>query len=172
MGNGRSLQFIKSATSSSSSTASITNVFSSTYDVYQVQLGWEKQTSGNVNLRLLDSGGSAISDSEYDFAYLQTASFNTFGTYKQTGQTSFPELFFASTTVGGGVMLYIFNPSNSSSYTFIQGQYTGCYDGGGGGGQGRKLIGVHNVTEEITGLQLVCSSGTISATIDAYGVKK
>ena len=171
MANGKSLQFIKSATSSSSTTASISDVFSSTYDVYQVQLNWEKQTSSNVSLRLLDSGGSAISDAEYDFAYLQTASFNTFGLYNQTGQTSFPEVFFASTTVGGGVMLYIFNPSNSSSYTFIQGQYTGYYDGAGGGGQGRKLIGVHNVTEEITGLQLVCPSGTISATIDVYGVK-
>ena len=68
MGNGRSLQFIKSATSSSSSTASITNVFSSTYDVYQVQLGWEKQTSGNVNLRLLDSGGSVLTGSHYSVA--------------------------------------------------------------------------------------------------------
>ena len=165
------LQFIKSATSSSSSTASITDVFSPTYDVYAIQLGWEKQTSGNVNLRLIDSGGSVISDSEYDFTYLQTASFNNFGEYRQTAQTSFPELFFASTTVGGGIILYVFNPNDSSSYTFIQGQYTGFYDGGGGGGQGRKFNGVHKVTEQITGLQLVCQSGTISATIDAYGVK-
>jgi len=165
------LRFIKSATSSSSSTASITDVFSSTYDVYAIQIGWEKQTSGNVNLRLLDSGGSSISAAEYDFAYLQTASFNTFGLYNQTGQTSFPEVFFASTTVGGGVILYVFNPNDSSSYTFIQGQYTGYYDGAGGGGQGRKFNGVHKVTEQITGIELVCQSGTISATIDAYGVK-
>ena len=83
MGNGRSLQFIKSATSSSSSTASITNVFSSTYDVYQVHLGWEKQTSGNVNLRLLDSGGSAISgwDHVISLSYVNKSNGNGGETY-------------------------------------------------------------------------------------------
>jgi hypothetical protein len=165
------LQFIKQVTTSSTSTASVTDVFTSTYDVYAVSFDWIKQTSGNVNLRLIDSGGSVISDSEYDFAYLNTASFNTFFQYKQTGQTSFPELFYASTTVGGGQMAYIFNPNDSSSYTFLTGQHSGYYDGAGGGGQGRKQIGVHKVAEQITGLQLVCQSGTISATINVYGVK-
>ena len=166
-----SLEFIKSATSSSSSTASISDVFTSSYDVYAISLDWVKQTSANVNLRLIDSGGSVISDSEYDMAYLNTASFGSFFQYRQTGQTSFPELFFASTTLGGGVIAYIFNPNDSSSYTFLQAQHSGYYDGAGGGGQGRKIIGVHKVAEQITGLQLVCGSGTISATINVYGVK-
>tara|TARA_R100000951_G_scaffold112342_1_gene112545 strand:- start:434 stop:943 length:510 start_codon:yes stop_codon:yes gene_type:complete len=166
-----SLEFIKQVTTSSTSTASVTDVFTSSYDVYAISFDWIKQTSGNVNLRLIDSGGSVISDSEYDLAYLNLASYNTFFEYKQTNQTSFPELFFASTTVGGGVMAYIFNPNDSSSYTFLQAQHSGYYDGAGGGGQGRKIIGVHKVAEQITGLQLVCGSGTISATINVYGVK-
>jgi len=165
------LEFIKQVTSSATSTVSVTDVFTSTYDVYAVSFDWIKQTSGNVNLRLIDSGGSVISDSEYDFAYLATNSFNSFSQYRQTNQTSYPELFFASTTVGGGEMAYIFNPNDSSSYTFLLGNYTGYYDGAGGGGLGRKQIGVHKVAEQITGLQLVCQSGTISATINVYGVR-
>jgi hypothetical protein len=64
--------------------------------------------------------------------------------------------------------MYVFNPFNSSSYTFFQSQSVGYYSSGL---IGYKMIGVHTVAEQILGLEFFPTSGTFDLTINVYGVK-
>ena len=58
------LQFIKSVSGSSISSLSLTNCFSSNYDVYQLQVNYNNGSgNNNLSIRLLDSGGSQVSTS-------------------------------------------------------------------------------------------------------------
>ena len=68
-----SLEFIKSATGSNVASVSVTDCFSAKYDVYMVSITkWNYVNSSVVaGMRFIDSGGSVISDSEYDHANLQ-----------------------------------------------------------------------------------------------------
>ena len=168
------LQFIKSASGTSVSSLSVTDCFSASYDVYKIVLTeFEIINAGAVGrLRLLDSGGSVISDSEYDYANLDMPSFTGFSEDRSTSAT-FINRFTADTRniyETGGIALYIYNPYDSSSYTFTQQQNT--FFNNGNGGQGTKGIGVHKSTEQISGINFSLSSGNIeNIAVSVYGVK-
>ena len=89
---------------------------------------------------------------------------------KSTGATS----FFSHTELNtsndsGGALSYLFNPFNSSSYTFHLAQTDG-YDSSNNF-QSKKIIGVHKNTTTITGFNYFADSGTFSATIRTYGLR-
>ena len=169
-----SLQFIKSVSSSASVTSvDITNCFSDKYDVYMLtfaDIDINGAGAENIDIRLLDSGGSSISASEYDYAGLVLRYGSSFSEVRDTSASQF--LYGAgyvdAVTVGaGGLIAYIYNPFDSSSYTFLQHQQANTASH-----SGQKYIGVHKSAEQITGLQIRVDSGTIdrfSASI--YGVK-
>ena len=56
------------------------------YDVYMININsFDQATSSTyLNMRLLDSGGSVISDSEYDFAELQMTTYTSFQENRNT----------------------------------------------------------------------------------------
>jgi hypothetical protein len=165
-----SLEFIKSATVSSVSSVSVTDCFSDKYDVYKIIFhSFEKQTSAdNLGLRLIDSGGSIISDSEYDRALLQLQPDQAFTEVRHTNQTSlFSVIYQSVNSVGAGSTIYLFNPYDSSSYTFYINQ-SNSFDGKM---VGRKHIGVHKVAEQTSGFNFFVSNGTFSMDISVYGVK-
>lgn len=170
------LEFIKSASGTSVSSLSVSDCFSNKYDVYQVLLNPTDNSNSNAvaNLRFLDSGGSVISASEYDYAALNLAAATTFAERRATGQTSIQRLGTAHTgTVdGASAVIYIYNPYDSSSYTFAQFQGQARANTGSVNGYGVKGIGVHKSAEQLSGLNIFPSAGTFDTIgIQVYGVK-
>jgi|TARA_B100001250_G_scaffold398558_1_gene406958 hypothetical protein len=173
------LQFIhKETISGSTSTTNVTSCFTSDYDVYKIY-STGISTAGtdyvDLNMRLIDSGGSVISDNEYNYANLNMLTWTSFTETSSENQSSFLRAFSESTdqapeSQGGEITVY--NPNSSSSYTFIT--YANSQKYGGSYMTGLKGIGVHTVAETITGFQLLESNGSrpySSGVILVYGVK-
>jgi hypothetical protein len=166
------LEFIKSASGTSVSSLSITDCFSDKYDVYVLSIAKEhSDTDGSIRLKFIDSGGSTISDLEYDSCLLNMGASYGFLENRYTGLGYINRAGVSGNTIAEstGNITYIYNPYNSSSYTFTQMQDAGVVALGFFGGKG---IGVHKSAEQLTGLVLEDSSGTfgfIEASV--YGVK-
>jgi len=173
------LQFIhKETISGSTSTTNVTSCFTSDYDVYKIY-STGISTAGtdyvDLNMRLIDSGGSVISDNEYNYEKLNMLTWTSFTETSSENQSSFLRAFSESTdqapeSQGGEITVY--NPNSSSSYTFIT--YANSQKYGGSYMTGLKGIGVHTVAETITGFQLLESNGSrpySSGVILVYGVK-
>jgi len=166
------LEFIKSASGTSVSTLDVTDCFSADYDVYFVSISKGDFSAQTYNLlRFLDSGGTVISASEYDYATLDMYANASFAELRGTSQTSIPNfgLSNSGTADFGGISFYIYNPYDSSSYTFVAGQSSAQHSGGG---RGSKFIGVHKSAEQLSGIQMGRVSGTIdNLTVNVFGVK-
>ena len=148
------------------------NVFSDKYDVYKI-------TSSNINtastsasdnaIRLLDSTGTVIDQTEYDYAQLILRAETTFGEGKNTNQTSIPN-FFALTDQkpeGMGTVGYIYNPFDSGSYTFFLHQNSFAVDSVT---RGLKGIGVHKSAESCRGFRAIFEFAVDSGFISVYGL--
>jgi len=166
------LQFIKSASGSSVSSLSVTDCFSADYDVYYVSIS-KADFTGNAytQIRFLDSSGSLINQTEYDYATLDMYANASFAQLRGTSQTSIPNFALAQSGSAdfGGISMYIYNPFDSSSYTFvtIQSSSFSSY------GRGSKHIGVHKSAEQLSGIQMNRSDGATmdNLTVNVYGVK-
>jgi len=171
------LEFINSFknTTGGIATFQLTNIFSDKYDVYKIVYEYKgNDISGYVRFKLIDSGGSVISDAEYSKASLAMRSYNTFFENKNNGtSTNMGEVGYNQDFGAGGEMT-IFNPYDSSSFTFAINSNAGGTTSGGNL-FGYKSINSHNVAEQITGLEFSVTGGGsyyfnyIQASI--YGVK-
>jgi len=172
------LQFIKSTSITAGvTTVNVDNVFSDQYDVYYCQVvGVFHDTdvsNGIEGIRLIDSSGSVITASEYDNATLVLKADTSFQEVNNTSN-SYMNMYLITDQLSDGSSsssFYIYNPYNSSSYTFMQYQSTGANSGSKWGGKG---ISVHKSAETIRGLQLYESNGARTfggGTINVYGVK-
>ena len=168
------LEFIKSETITTSvSSLDVTDVFSADYDVYKIVTN-EISTTGTATtgakIRLINSGGSVVIASDYDYAYLSMTSGSAFVEVKSTNNTFVEEFFglgYQSPQTAGSVT-YCFNPFSSSSYTFFVNQSTS------GSLRGTKNISVLKQSASMTGFQLLDSTGARpfgSGKISVYGVK-
>ena len=166
------LEFIKSVSGSSVSTLSLTNCFSAEYDVYLMSIS-KADFGGNAytQIRYIDNGGSVISANEYDFAVLDMYANSSFAELKGTSQSSIPNFALAQSGADdfGGITALIYNPFDSSSFTFSTIQSSSFSSAG----RGSKHIGVHKSAEQLSGLQINRSDGATmdNLTINLYGVK-
>jgi len=166
-----SLEFIKSASATSVSSLSVTDCFTSNYDVYQVLIAKLDSTAGAyAYLRFLDSGGSVISASEYDWAQMDLTSYAGFAENRNTAQNKGLLGFAGGTGTAdmGGFTTTVYNPNDSSSYTFYNGESS---IKASTGLAGAKYIGVHKSAEQITGINILPSTGTWdNITVNVYGL--
>jgi len=172
-----SLEFIKSASGTSVSSLDVTDCFSADYDVYYVSLTKvDTSLDCSIQIQTVDSGG-ANTGSNYDMAGLYMRAWTSFAESKLTNQSAWGNSSNFTMLAGGnsaydmGVGFYVFNPYDSSSYTFIQGQQSGTVPSGK---YGIKHIGVYKVAEQITGLQFKTIGITPifnNITVNVYGVK-
>tara|TARA_Y100000004_G_scaffold188726_1_gene243296 strand:+ start:425 stop:937 length:513 start_codon:yes stop_codon:yes gene_type:complete len=166
------LEFIKSASGSGVSSLSVTNCFSDKYDVYKITFDIDSSTAASAldfGLRLIDSGGSVITASEYDRANYNLRPGSSFGEFKSTNTDKFhshTQLSSSGNSAGG--ISYLFNPYDSSSYTFHKAQ---TFFDNNGSLLGKKIIGVHKVAEQITGINYFLPSDSFTGTINVFGVK-
>jgi len=166
------LQFIKSVSGTDVSSLSITG-FTSQYNVYGIWTSKIIQNGNNdINSRFIDSSGNIISDSEYDYASLVMNSHSSYSEDRQANQSKIDNVGVndANEPYGVGSVTYIFNPADSSSYTFLTHQSAGMRDIGKL--RPYKTVAIHKVAEEITGYNIYgLSGGNITATMALYGVK-
>ena len=167
-----SLEFITNQTTSGQALIDLTNVFTDKYDVYCITSNTFVPTSSqSLTYRLLDSSSTVISATEYDFAFLDFRSNSSFIEQPVPNSNYMGTLPYsdANGTQGNGFALYIFNPYDSSSYTF--GQWQGSSFNTGSGMRGKKGISVHKSAEQITGIRFFVFSGTMEFEASIYGVK-
>ena len=166
------LEFITNQTTSGQALLDLTNVFTDNYDVYCITgKTFAPTVTQNLAYRLLDSTSTVISATEYDWAFMELTSYNAFVEQRSTtanymGSISYSD---ANGTEGTGFALYIYNPNDSSSYTF--GQWQASSFNTGSGLYGRKGISVHHSAEQITCIRFFVFSGTMEFEASIYGVK-
>ena len=159
---------------SSVSSVDVTDVFSADFDIYKITMS-DSDASANEqeNFRFINSSGSVISASNYDYAKLHPLAYTTISESRATNQTRFYDwkgIGRSTEAENGGAIFYIFNPYSSSSYSFIlqQASYQGT-----NGYIGAKSISVLKQTASMTGFQIFLDA---SATIDkilirTYGLR-
>ena len=169
------LQFIKSVSGTSVSALDLTNCLSADYDVYYLSITKldQNSSSNEVKINFLDSGGSQITSTSYDQATLVMKSNTSFSESKSTDATfGFIAYGVRGSEDGIGLGMYIFNPYDSSSYTFftVQNSYIVL---GGSNLEGYKKIGVLKSAEQLTGIKFACGGGGTydNITVNIYGVK-
>ena len=171
------LQFIKSVSSTGTALVDITNIFTDKYDVYCIKATtYELVGSPSQNLyrRLLDSTGTVISATEYKSATLEGRAWdNGFLESKSSGQNDMATSGYINddSTEGTGFVQYIYNPYDSSSYTFSQTHSSSWNDNASRGLIMRKGISVHENAEQITGIRYYVAAGTFTFGASVYGVK-
>ena len=136
-------------------TVNITDVFSSDYDIYKiVSTANILNADKDIYIRYINSAGSIISASNYDTATLTMKGHSGFSETPTTRENiDYGGLFnLTSGDEGGAAVEYVFNPTNTSSYTFGINQSQGMY--GTTGGYGTKGIRVLKQTTSITGIHL------------------
>ena len=165
------LEFIKSASGTSVASLDVTDCFSADYDVYYVTIA--KLDAANTAYtygRIINSSG-VDTGANYDYAYLQMTSASAFTEGRSASTTTMTGFSYQSTGTADGVgnSFYVFNPYDSSSYTFFTSQSAGFWSGVGL--YGFKSIFVHKVAEQITGLHFNRTGNFDNITVNVYGVK-
>jgi hypothetical protein len=166
-----SLELIdKTEITSSVSSVDITDVFSAKYDVYKIVTNGIEDTTDTPNLilRFINSSGSVVTASNYDYAYLNMRADASFPENRGTNQSYIRGFFgFSNATYSQGSVSYIFNPF-SSSYTFALSQFASFQSAL----RGVKNIGVLKQSVSMTGFQLLefDSTNFSEGVIKTYGL--
>jgi len=169
------LEFVKNGgTSTSVASVSVTDCFNDDYDVYA--LVFDKQLSYNASLyiRLINSGGTVISTANYDWASLIMLPSSANAEFRATNDNQIERFLSGDArdldTHNGGAVVYVFNPTSTSSYTFLTNQST--FLNSGAGMQGMKAIAVLKTLDDITGINFFLSTGNVEElNVNVYGVK-
>ena len=123
----------------------------------------------NLYYRFVNSSGSIVTSANYDYATLQLRDNTTFAEYKSTNDTEIQLNLSDLSPEGFSSVSYIFNPTNSSSYTFMLEQGMGAVSGLV---RASKQIGVLKQTASMTGFGFYLSSSTFtSGVIRTYGLR-
>ena len=161
------LRLINETTVSSSvSTVSVTDIFSADFDIYKIVGNFTCSGGSDASLQFINSSGSVISASSYDWAMLIMKGETSFVEYKNTGQTNMTALFHG-TEQGSSNTIYAFNPFNSSAYSFVLGQTSGK---SGSNLRTYKNIGVLKQTASMTGFKLTFDVNATSGSVRTYGL--
>jgi hypothetical protein len=167
------LRLINETSGTSVSTLNVTDVFNSDFDIYKIVINNLDQSAQNyIEARAINSSGSVVSTSNYEFASLELASNTSFAEKKGTSKTKWEtSISYQNTGAddGVGITMYVFNPYDSSSYTFVISQSFAYYSSGG---LGYKMIGVLKQQSNIGGIQFFARSGTLdNITVKTYGLR-
>jgi hypothetical protein len=168
------LEFIKSVeVTSSVSSIDIDNVFTDKYDVYYISItgfGTVGTSQTRLYLRYIDSSGSVESSSTYDYATLRMGAGSAFTEAKTTTANYQQFSQIDKSPEGAGLSFYVFNPFDSSSYTFLTFQMASHY---GSTFLGTKGIGVEHTAQSYRGFQIleISTRPFDKGTVSVYGVK-
>ncbi len=150
---------------SATATVQAQDVFSSDFDIYKITISDLQQASATTKIffRYINSAGSPITASKYDYAFLVLKDDDSFAEQNQVDGSEIWHTGYniENTTDFGGSVFWIFNPYSSSSYTFHINQSFGRYSGVSGGGanfEGYKQIGALKNLDTVTGIEFYNTS--------------
>ena len=105
------LRLINETTATSVSSISVTDVFSADFDIYKITAVGDF-TNGNqvVNSRFINSSGSVVSTSNYNYAILSMESSSSFNQDRSTNNSFMRRMVYSHNGNDFGFTLYIFNP--------------------------------------------------------------
>ena len=120
------LRLINETSGTSVSSVDITDVFTSDFDIYKISgVGNFSNTNRFIHFRFINSSGSVVSASNYDYANLVMESYTSFGESRSTNADHIERLVYSTNGDDFGFEIYVFNPNNSNSYTFALYQSSG-----------------------------------------------
>jgi len=169
------LRLINETSATSVASVSVTDVFTSDFDIYQISVSDVGQDSGNgwCYMRLINSSGSTIA-TNYAWANLALLSYSAFVENKSASAGQLDNIIHLDSTIdiGGGADMWVFNPYNSSSYTFMLNQSSGTGYSAGALNINAKMIGVHKSTETISGFRIYPDENNFTdITVRTYGLR-
>ena len=167
------LQFIKSQELTEGAILfEMTDCFNANYDVYKIIFrGLYVSITNELSskFRFLDTSNTQIS-TNYEYAVLKLLSSSGFQEQRSTNATEIQQNFFFGTQGDdtGNCEMTVYNPFDSSSYTFTNSMSSDTVNL-----DGRKNIGVLKSAETVTGIAIVGLSGYLfgGGTVSVYGVK-
>lgn len=168
------LRLLNDTTASSVASLSITDIFSSDFDIYKITFSNFNADSSNpfLQFRFINQSNTIITNSQYNSASLYLRSWNSDIEYNEETQTTMKNLALTNsqtTADTGGAVFYIFNPFSVSSYTSLVGQSqaqdtSGTYS--------FKAIGQLKELSSCTGLHINFSStNDVSLNVKTYGLR-
>ena len=169
------LEFIKSASGTSITTLEVTDCFSADYDVYYISITKIDQsaTGTAIRHRFLDSSNTAITSASYDQATLVMKSNTTFSESRGTNATyGFGAVGYGIRDAedGVGASIYVYNPYDSSSYSFVSAQNSFIVLAGTTL-EGYKNISVLKSAQQCNGIQFLNEAGSFdNITVNVYGL--
>jgi hypothetical protein len=157
--NASGLNLIATGSGTGASIINITSCFSTTYDNYRVIITGNASQNISIGLRLL-SGSTAASGTDYPYGVVYTTAGGASGgqgtaTYSMNG---------AMGTSPAAAIIDIFNPFLTQPTFFTAQNFNGTTL--------NNVASKHNLTNSYDGLQIVPSTGTISASVAIYGYRK
>tara|TARA_R100001443_G_scaffold79303_1_gene86465 strand:+ start:461 stop:976 length:516 start_codon:yes stop_codon:yes gene_type:complete len=167
-----SLRLLKETTGSSVSSIELTDIFSSDYDIYKINVLMDGSTTNkDIRFRYLNSSGGVVLGSSYTTAAYFMGTYTSFLELRYAGQSS--HLVTGYNYDGGtGIDYTIFSPFDNSSYTFMISQSNGAYNSSGVKAVGIRAIAVHEAEQSNTGIQIVPSTSTLeNITVRAFGLR-
>ena len=158
-------------------TINIENVFSDKYDIYKVVYsGFVQSTNvsnGIEGFRFINASDSVNTGNNYAYAVRNMLSSGTISISPSTANNYIWIGMITDRVEDGSTsgVAYIYNPYNSSTYTFVNSQASGKNSSEK---RFSKGMGVYQVAERVTGFQIVETNSSRSfthGTITVYGVK-
>ena len=159
------------------STVNIEKVFSADFDIYKIVangISTVGTTQTDPDLRFINSGGSVVSSSDYQYAHQIMRADASFTEQNSTGDTELYRFFGESVDQepeDGSQVSYIFNPFTSSSYTFALYQ---SMVASAGLKIAMKGIGILTQTASMTGFQVKDNNGSrpfAGGQVKTYGLR-
>jgi hypothetical protein len=158
--------------SSSVASVNVTDVFTNDFDIYKIVLSdtVSDTNTSDLDMRFINSSGSVISSSDYQYAWLRVRSDSSFNENRSTGDSDIQVGFGqVNAALSNGVVGYVFNPFSASSYTFYLMQSGNM---SGTNFRAIKQIAVLKQLSSIAGVQLVVNGGNLTgAKIRTYGLR-
>ena len=164
--------------SSSVSSISVTDVFSSDFDIYQIT-ATDISTTGTdyteVDFRFITSGGSIVTASSYNYGALQMLEWQAFSDLYATSQAKIRRCFSESTDQapeGASASLWVFNPAVAGNYSQVLFQNSNYY--GGSYGSSMSGFGILQKLGTYTGFNAFENNGSrplASGTFRTYGLR-
>ena len=162
------LRYLAGSSASSVASMSITDCFSSDYDVYQVVLNEIEFSDGDMFFRFINAGGSVVASSDYDDGVLLMRSYGAFGENSTANGTSLGSIGYDQLSKGGATVIWVFNPTNTSLYTQAIWQNIGISTIGP---PVRKGMGALTLKNSITGINFVGDATITNVNARVYGLR-
>ncbi len=168
------LRLIKQATGSSVTSLSMTDMFSADFDIYKLtvtSVGLSGSGTTSLNVRAINTSGSEVTASNYDYARLMLKSNASFAEDRNTNEAKIYTAGELNSTAGGlGATFFVINPFSSTAYTFFIFENQGM---SGASARGGKGIAVLKQSAGMSGIKLYSDDSTTMTSITArcYGLR-